>query len=175
MVAISKPLSNYTNDSAVSTWNTFPPFFPWTSLCFLWLPSFFHSQAGGSDWISHEELSLHFSQTPASAFLFSLQFSSLGLRLWHCQSVGVIPQKAGKVRCRDEERLLSHISQCITWNAGRVWVAEAATHTHTHTQRYDFQFCRGSCLWALVTHVLGHALLPWTFWSFLTGSWAFLH
>lgn len=108
-----------------------PSIFPFTSLCFLWLPSFFHSQAGGSDWISHEVLSLHFSQTPASAFLFSLQFCSLGLQLWHCQSVGVIPQKAGKVRCRDEERLLSHISWCITWNAGPVWVAQAATHTHT--------------------------------------------
>lgn len=44
-----------------------------------------------------------------------------------------------------------------------------------HTQCYHFQFCRGSCLWVLVTHVLAHALLPWTFWSFLTGSWAFLH
>lgn len=73
--------------------------------------SFFGSQAGGPDWISLEVLAFHFSQ--ASTFLFPLQFCPLGLRLWHCQSVGIIPQKAGKVRCRDEQRLFSSIPLCI--------------------------------------------------------------
>lgn len=72
--------------------------------------------------IFHKHLPLH-SSSPSNSALWRL-------RLWHCQSVGVTPQKAGKVRCRDEERvLLSHISRCITWNSGPVWVAEAATHT----------------------------------------------
>lgn len=98
-------------------WRHIPSIFLLNIFVILWLPSLFYSWAGDSDWISHEVLSLHFSLTPASAFLYSLRFCSLGFQLWHCQSVGVIPQKAGKVKCRDEEWLLSHISWCIIWNS----------------------------------------------------------
>lgn len=115
--AISKPLSKHTNDSAVSTLNTYPH-------------SFTTRQGVLIEPLMRNYLFIFYKHLPL-AFLFPLQFSSLGLRLWHCQSVGVIPQKAGKVRCWDEEWLLSHISQCITWNAGPAWAAEAATHTTT--------------------------------------------
>lgn len=113
--AISKPLSKHTNDSAVSTLNTYPH-------------SFTTRQGVLTEPLMRNYLFIFYKHLPL-AFLFPVQFSSLGLQLWHCQSVGVIPQKAGKARCWDEERLLSHISRCIAWNAGPAWTAEAATHT----------------------------------------------
>lgn len=113
--------------------------------------------------IFHKHLPLH-SSFPSNSVLWGSGFGTVKVLASFHRKLGK------KVRCRDEERLLSHISRCITWNADPVWVAEAVTHT----QRYDFQSCRGSCLWVLVTHVLARALLPSTFWSLLMGSWAFL-
>lgn len=101
------------------------------------------------------------------AFRFPLQFSSLGLRLWHCQSVGVSPQKAWKLRCQDEERLLSHISRCIMWNAGSVWVVEAATHnTHYNTTKGQLSLSPSNALvcWCIVIRKL--LILPIGAWSF---------
>lgn len=108
------------------------------SLCFLWLPSFFHSLAGGSDWISHEALSLHFSQTPASAFLFSLQFCSLGLRLWHCQKCWRHSTESWESEVQGWgavviSHLTAHYMECRSCLSGG--------GSDTHTQRYHFQFC----------------------------------
>lgn len=113
---------------------------------FLWLPSILPQPGKGSIESLMRYYLFIFPQTPASAFLFSLQFGSLGFRLWHCQRVGVIPQKAGKVRCRDEERfVISH----LTAHYMECWPCPSGGGNDT--QRYDFQFCGGSCLWVPVT------------------------
>lgn len=75
---------------------------------------------------SLDVLSFHFSQTPASAFLLSLQFCPPGLKLWLCPHSGTKLQSAGRVWCRGEEPLLYPISWCITWNADPVMVMVAA-------------------------------------------------
>ena len=135
---------------------------------FLWLPSFFHSQAGGSDWISHEELSLHFSQTPASAFLVSLQFSSLGGSGFGTVKVlASFHRKLGKwgAGMRSGCYLTSHGAlhgmPVPSERQEAVTHTHSRTDTHTHTTLTIFHFCKGgSCLWVRVTHVLAHALFP---------------
>lgn len=117
---------------------------------------------------SFKVLSFHFSQTPASAFRFSLQFCSLGLQLWHCQSFGATQHNAGKARCRDEERSLYHISRCITWNADPVFVAVAVAHNATISNSAvaavfeSGDACAGSCIVTLNLLIL-------------TDSWTFLY
>lgn len=75
--------------------------------------------------MSHEELSLHFLQTPSSAFLSSLQFSSLELWLWH-RVLALLHRKLGNWGAGMR-------SSCYLWahylNTGPIWAAEAATHT----------------------------------------------
>lgn len=57
--------------------------------------------------ISHQVLSLHFSQIPVPAFHFSLKHCSL--ELWVCLygTCGIIPNKPGNVRCTDNNQLIS--------------------------------------------------------------------
>lgn len=49
----------------------------------------------------------HFSQTPVPAFHFSLKHCSLELWVWLYGTCGIIPNKPGNVRCRDNNKLIS--------------------------------------------------------------------
>lgn len=66
-------------------------------------------------------------------------------------SVGVTPQKAGKLKCRDEKQLLSH-------GALHGILVLFERQRQQRTQCYNFW--RGSCLRVLVTLLSAHALLP---------------
>lgn len=57
--------------------------------------------------ISHQVLFLHFSQIPVPAFHFSLKHCSLELWVWLYGTCGIIPNKPGNVRCRDNNQLIS--------------------------------------------------------------------
>lgn len=57
--------------------------------------------------ISHQVLSLYFSQIPIPAFHFSLKHCSLELWVWLYGMCGIIPNKPGNVRCRDNNQLIS--------------------------------------------------------------------
>lgn len=67
--------------------------------------------------------------------------------------------------------VISHLT--VHYMECRSCLSGGGSDTHTHNVTIS-NSAWGSCLWVLVTHVLAHALLPWTFWSFLAGSWAFL-
>lgn len=125
--------------------------------------------------IFHKHLPLH-SSFPSNSV-------SLGLRLWHCQSVGVIPQKAGK----ESEvqgwgavvisHLMVHYMECWPCLSGR------GGHTHT-TPRFPIlqgqlslsssDACVGSCIvtlnllipprWLMgIPHTKRHS--TWVDWS----------
>lgn len=151
MPAISKPQT--VQMTVVS--NKIPPLPPsFLTLCFFMSAIILRkARHGGSDWISREVLSLHFSQTLASAFLFSLQVFSgaLALALSKCwrhstESWESMVQGWGAVVI---SHLTVHYIECRSFLSGG------------GTQRYDFQFCGGSCPRVLVTHLLVHALSPW--------------
>lgn len=112
--------------------------------------------------IFHKHLPLH-SSFPSSSFLWGSDFGSVKLLASFHIKLGIWGARIW--------------SGCYLTSHGALHgtLTLSERRREWQTKHYHFQFCRGSCSWALMTHVLAHALLPWTFWSFVRGSWAFLY